>query len=102
MIAVLQDTNYFFNMLAQRYGISMYQNGANRTSISYIGECFSVRGESFIVNIIVGNQKTDVFVYNVTGHQKSCVFQKSYSTVSDKNALSKSTSLFNKLDRLLF
>lgn len=102
MTTVLQDTNYFFNMLAQRYGIGMYQNGANRTSVSYIGNCFSVYGKSYVINVIVSSQKTDVFVYDITGNQRSCVFQKSYSTASDKNALSKSTSLFNKLDKLLF
>lgn len=100
MVNVYNDLQNFFQVLNNRYGIYMYQNGENRVAKSYLGEFYSPRGESFIVNIVVMRDKTNVFVYNVTGGRKVGVFQKSYSTGSNNGALSKSVSLFNFLDRI--
>lgn len=102
MLAVLNDTNYFFNILANRYNIRMFENNSNKFQKNYIGECYSLRGEYFLLYISVQNGRTSVQVFKIMGNQKACVFQKSYSTVSDKNALSKSTSLFKYLDRILY
>ena len=80
----------------------MFENTLNRNEISYIGEVFSYRGRRFIIHLVVRQGKTGIQVYEIAGNRKSCVFQKGYSTVNDKNSLSKSTSLFNFLDKNLF
>lgn len=100
MVEVYNDLQNFFQILNNRYGICMFQNRENKVAKSYIGEFYSPIGESFIINIVVMRNKSNVFVYNVTGGRKVGVFQKSYSTGTNAGALSKSTSLFKFLDKL--
>ena len=40
MLAVLNDTNYFFNILANRYNIRMFENNSNKFQKNYIVECY--------------------------------------------------------------
>lgn len=101
MEAILQDTYNFFNMLLVNFNIQMFENGRTQNSISYLGEAYSVRGEYFLVNIVVKKNTTEVKVYKMTGASKVCVHQKNYSTINDKQALSKSVSLFNFFNKVL-
>ena len=94
MVAVLEDTELFFNMLNQRYGILMFERLRNRSSITYTGELYSAKGEHFYINIVIQ-------VFNVTFNTRVCIFQKAYNTSNDKRALSKSTSLIKFLDKIL-
>ena len=102
MMAVLNDTNNFFDSLLCDYNIRMFQQSSNRKEIVYLGEFFSYRGERFIISVIVAQGKTKIQVFNMTGNKKTCVFQKVYSTVNDKNSLSKSTSLHKFLNSTLY
>ena len=102
MIAVLNDTNKFIDFLASNYNIRMFENTSNRSEISYIGEAFSYRGRRFVLYLVIRQGKSAIQVYEIAGNRKVCVFQKVYSTVNDKSSLSKSTSLFNFLDKNLF
>lgn len=102
MTAVLNDTNNFFDSLLYNYNIRMFEHSLNRKEVVYLGEFFSYRGERFIISVIVAQGKTKVQVFNMTGNKKTCVFQKSYSTVNDKNSLSKSTSLNKFLSSILY
>lgn len=102
MKPVLEDAYVFFDMLAYRYNICMFEKGSNRNESVFLGEAYSNRGERFVVYIRVALNSSIVQVYNMTGSNRVCVFQKKYSTLNDKKALSKSTSLFNFLDRSLF
>lgn len=101
MTAVLNDTNKFLGYLSNHYNIMMFENTSNRNEISFVGEAFSYRGRRFVIHLIVRQGKTAIQVYEIAGNRKVCVFQKVYSTVNDKNSLSKSTSLFNFLDKNL-
>ena len=101
MVAVLEDTELFFNMLNQRYGILMFERLRNRSSIIYTGELYSAKGEHFYINIVVYKEKTVIQVFNVTFNTRVCIFQKAYNTSNDKRALSKSTSLIKFLDKIL-
>lgn len=102
MTAVLNDTNNFFDSLLCNYNIPMFQHSLSKKEIVYLGEFFSYRGERFVISVIVGQGKTKVQVFNMTGNRKTCVFQKVYSTVNDKNSLSKSTSLYKFLNNILY
>ena len=102
MMAVLNDTNNFFDSLLCDYNIRMFQQSSNRKEIVYLGEFFSYRGERFIISVIVAQGKTKVQVFNMTGNKKTCVCKKVYSTVNDKNSLSKSTSLHKFLNSTLY
>lgn len=102
MDTILQDTYKFFNMLLVNFNIQMFENGRTQNSISYLGEAYSVRGEYFLVSVVVKKNTTEVKVYKMTGASKVCVHQKNYSTVNDKEALSKSVSLFKFLSKVMF
>ena len=101
MEIVLQDTHKFFNVLLVNFNIQMFENGRNPNSIAYLGEAYSVRGEYFLVSVVIKRNTTEVKVYKMTGASKVCVHQKNYSTVNDKQALSKSVSLFKFLNKVL-
>ena len=58
MMAVLNDTNNFFDSLLCDYNIRMFQQSSNRKEIVYLGEFFSYRGERFIISVIVAQGKT--------------------------------------------
>ena len=102
MDTVLMDTHDFFEMLYQKYNIVMFEQTSNRLKRNYIGEIFTMYGERYLLLVEVVQGKTLVRVLKATGQQRVCVFQKMYSTVNDKKALSKSISLFNYLDKLLY
>lgn len=101
MNVVLEDVQNFFYMLFYKYNIQMFEKSSNRNEIVYMGEFYSCKGERYIICVIVKNNRIVVQAYNFTGNNRVCVFQKQYSTVNDKKALSKSTSLFNFLDKHL-
>ena len=101
MNLVFADTYSFFNILFDRYNIKMFEQGSNRMKKVFIGELFTMFSERYLLLVEVSLGKTVVKVLNMTGESRVCVFQKLYSTSSDKKALSKSTSLFHFLDKLL-
>jgi hypothetical protein len=102
MVAVVNDTYSFFDILSQRYNIQMFESKRTPQSICYLGEAYTTMGELFVVSIVVRIGTTELKVLRVNGMSKSCVFQKNYSTKTDKFALSKSVSLFNFLDKLMY
>ena len=102
MNTILADTRDFFNELYQKYNIVMFEQGSNRVKKSYIGEIFTMYGERYLLLVEVTQGKTLIKVLNATGCNRVCVFQKMYSTITDKKALSKSVSLYNYLDKLLY
>lgn len=102
MVAVVNDTYNFFDILSHRYNIQMFENKRTPQSICYLGEAYTTRGELFVVSIVVRMGTTELKVFKVNGMSRSCVFQKNYSTKTDKYALSKSVSLFNFLDKVMY
>ena len=101
MVAVISDIEKFNNYLLTYYNIRMFENNSNKYGISYIGEFFSYMGRRFVISIQVKENKTVVQIFELSGICKSCIFQKSYNTSNDKSALSKSTSTFKFIDKIL-
>jgi hypothetical protein len=101
MVAVISDSEKFNNYLLTYYNIRMFENNSNKYGISYIGEFFSYMGRRFVISIQVKENKTVVQIFELSGICKSCIFQKSYNTSNDKSALSKSTSTFKFIDKIL-
>ena len=101
MVAVISDSEKFNNYLLTYYNIRMFENNSNKYGISYIGEFFSYMGKRFVISIQVKENKTVVQIFELSGICKSCIFQKSYNTSNDKSALSKSTSTFKFIDKIL-
>ena len=102
MVAVVQDASAFFTLLLQNYNIQMIEKSRSPIGIYYVGECFSNSGEKYGIGIYVKVNTTEIKVYKLVPNSKVCVFQKSYSTVNDKQSLSKSVSLIKFLDKTLF
>ena len=101
MVAVISDTEKFNSYLLTYYNIRMFENNSNKYGVSYIGEFYSYRGRRFIISMQIKQNKTIVQIFELSGICKSCVFQKSYNTSNDKAALSKSTSTFNFIDKII-
>lgn len=102
MLAVVQDANNFFTFLLQQYNIQMVEKSRNHIGVYYVGECFSTIGEMYGLGIYVKANTTEIKVFKLAPNSKVCIFQKSYSTVNDKQSLSKSVSLTKFLDKILF
>ena len=102
MTDILNDVEIFCRKLFLKHNIQMFQQSLNRDGATYLGECFSLRGEHFLISIVVKRNEILVRVINVTGLGKTCVFQKAYTVLNNKNTFSKSVSLDNFLTKTLY
>lgn len=102
MMTAVLDTNNFFTVLLNKYNIHIFENKRTPYGIYYIGEAYSIRGEVFIISVIVKKNTTEIKIFKRVQNNRICVFQKNYSTLTDKHALSKSVSIFKFLDKALF
>lgn len=100
MQAVLDDTKNFFDILKNTYFIHMYKSAESYDYITYLGDYFSKKGKVLKIEIMIMKGKTSIRVYDFINNTPICVFQKLYSTISDKKALSKSNSLFKFLEKV--
>lgn len=102
VMTVFQDTNGFFNLLLNNYNIQMFEKQRTSNGVYYVGEGYSVRGEVFVLSVLIRVNTTEVKIFKVNPHNRTCVFQKNYSTVNDKHSLSKSVSILKFLDKALY
>lgn len=100
MEAVLEDTKNFFDVLKSTYFVHMYKSTETYDYVIYLGDYFSRRGKVLKIEIKIMVGKTGIRVYDYMNKTPVCVFQKLYSTLSDKRALSKSNSLFKFLEKV--
>lgn len=92
---VLEDAYQFCSILSSKYSIQMHP--IQKPNVyNFMGEFYTLKGSPMRLNILVYPNKTDVKIYTVT---MQCVYQKSYSTVTDSKALSKSVGVFNFIDK---
>lgn len=92
---VVNDAIAFCNMLGANYGIAM-QQVPKQGCYAYLGEYYTIKGTPLRVSIQVYPLKTDVRVFTM---RQECIYQKSYSTLTDKKSLSSSVGLVNFIEK---